>query len=307
MDADLSSIVKYPSTEHLEDSRLGEGDSEKGRAKLAWLAGCWIVAEEKLDGGNSGVSFVDGRMELQSRGHFLAGGGDEAQFSILKSWAAAHEDALRGTLGDRYVMYGENMRAVHSVHYDRLPHVFMEFDVWDKERSIFLSTHARQLLLAALPVVQAPVLYEGWAPSRMGDLKALVGGSLCRSADWRASFEKAALRAGVDPSKAWADVDRFDQMEGLYFKVETRDGTVARFKWVRPTFVQTIAASGKHWKDRPMIFNALASEVDLYDPEVSWECPGLFGRDGMGGFKAWASEPPEEARAPAFPARRIKP
>ena len=59
---------------------------------------------------NCGVSFGHGaELLLQSRGHYLAGGGRERQFGILKRWAAVHENALLERLADRYVMYGEWM------------------------------------------------------------------------------------------------------------------------------------------------------------------------------------------------------
>lgn len=301
----MSDLTKYPRTEHLEDSRLAAGDSEKDRARLSWLSGCWLVIEEKVDGANSAISFVDGQLRLQSRGHFLSGGGSEAQFSWLKAWASTHERALRDTLAHRFIMYGESMMACHSLYYDQLPHAFIEFDVWDRERGLFLNTLDRQKLLSGLPVVQAPVLYEGFAPSRLRDLKALVGPSLFRSSNWRDSLRQALLESGQDPSKLLPSFDRSDLMEGFYVKVETVDATVARFKWVRPDFVQTILDSGKHWSERPMILNRLASDVDLHAEQVV-DSPGLFGRQG-GVFKAWATRPPQSAQAPCYPSRRIRP
>lgn len=305
MDKRADDIVKYPRTEHVEDSRLGPGDDAKGRIKLAALSGRWIVAEEKVDGANSGVSFPGGRLALQSRGHFLDGGARERQFSRFKGWAQCHEEALRAALGERYVMYGEWMQARHTIFYDRLPHLFMEFDVWDKQERCFLSTRARQILLAGAPVVQAPVLHEGFAPSRMKDLKALVGASLCRGADWRGSLAEAAKRAGVDPERALSEADPSDLIEGLYLKVEEGGRTVGRFKWVRSGFAQAIEESGTHWAERPMVLNGLAPGVDLFAPEIGWECPGIFGRDGKGGYKALASQAPE--RAPGSSAKGAKP
>ncbi len=47
-------------------------------------------------------------------------------------------------------------------------------------------------------------------------------------------------------------------MEGLYVKVERDDRTLARYKWVRASFLTTILDSGTHWQDRPIVPNRLA-------------------------------------------------
>ena len=301
-------LLRFPRTPHLEDSRLAPGDEPKDRARLAWLQGCWMVVEEKADAGNMGVGFSSSReLLLQSRGHYLSGGGSEAQFSMAKAWANAHRDALWNVLGDRYVMYGENMQALHTLYYNHLPHIFLEFDVFDRQRQVFLNTAQRQRLLAGAPVVSVPVLWEGFAPRSMRDLKAMARGSLLRQGNWRESLASARLAAGVDPELAALKDDPSDDMEGLYIKIETAQGTVGRFKWVRHGFVQTILESDEHWSKRPMVLNRLDSAVDLYDSEISWPTPGLTGRDGFGGFASWAMDPPDSAALPAEPKKRLRP
>lgn len=301
---DANELARYPRTEHLEDSRLGPGDDAKGRIKLASLQGCWLVIEEKVDAANSGISFAGGELLLQSRGHFLTGGVRERQFSRLKSWADAHRDALYAALGERYVMYGETMSAKHTMFYDKLPHLFMEFDVFDKTSQRFLNTQQRQVLLAESPVVQVPVLWEGYAPRRMADIKCLVKASLCRSPQWRNAFGLACERAGVDVVRAVSETDMSDLIEGLYIKVETQEGTVDRYKWVRSGFVQAIEESGTHWAERPLVANGLDPLVDLNSPTICWETPGIFGRDATGAYKRWASNPPDDSAVPSLPRRR---
>jgi len=97
-------ILKYPRTPHLEGSRLQPGDEGHEHVRLATLAGCHAVVEEKLDGANAGISFTSGgALLLQSRGHYLVGGGRERQFAPFKQWATAHESRLLALLEDRYV------------------------------------------------------------------------------------------------------------------------------------------------------------------------------------------------------------
>ena len=74
----MPTLHKYPRTHHLEGSRLQPGDEDSRSVPFASLAGRHLVIEEKLDGANAGLSFdAEGRLRLQSRGHFLAGGSRE--------------------------------------------------------------------------------------------------------------------------------------------------------------------------------------------------------------------------------------
>ena len=71
----MEQIYKYPRTRHLEGSREQVGDEDLKCVKFSEIQGKYLVLEEKVDGANCGVSFGrDGKMYLQSRGHFLNGG-----------------------------------------------------------------------------------------------------------------------------------------------------------------------------------------------------------------------------------------
>src|SRR5687768_10195787 len=94
---------KYPRTHHLQGSRLQPGDEDLDAVPWTEVLGRYVVAEEKMDGANSGLSFDDaGKLWLQSRGHFLAGGGREKHFNLFKQWANEVAMALRPALGSRY-------------------------------------------------------------------------------------------------------------------------------------------------------------------------------------------------------------
>lgn len=267
-------LFRYPRTPHLEGSRLQEGDHGHDHVPYRDLRGLRLVVEEKLDGANTGISFSPaGDLLLQSRGHYLAGGGRERQFNFIKAWAQAHAGWLLQRLEDRYVMYGETMSKKHSVFYDALPHHFFEFDVLDRRTGQFLSTAARRELLAGGPVLSVPVLYDGLAPARLADLKALLRPSLAKTARWRDAFEATVRREGLDLALAWKQCDKSDLSEGLYLKVEADGQTLGRYKWVRADFVQAILASEKHHSEQPYVPNQLAPGVDLYAPRprVDWD------------------------------------
>jgi len=306
--ANLPAILKYPRTPHLEGSRLQEGDEGYGHVPYSRIAGRYIVIEEKVDGGNAGVSYDGaGDQLLQSRGHYLVGGGRERQFNLFKRWASAHESTLLSCLEDRYVMYGEWLHKKHSVFYDALPHYFAEFDIWDRSREVFLSTEARAQVLAKAPVLAVPVLYAGIAPATIEemyrlirnvtsarfpselvrlfqaagkvksirDVKAWLPRSLAKSDQWRTRFEEVVQAGNLDLVKAWKQADKSDLVEGLYIKVE-EDGVVKeRYKWVRPDFVQAILDSEKHHAEQPFIPNQLRKGVDIFAPQLThdWGLP----------------------------------
>lgn len=257
-------IRKYPRTQHLVGSGLQPGDEDLDAVPLSELSGKHVVVEEKVDGANCGVSFgPDFGLLLQSRGHYLTGGPRERQFALLKQWAGALADRLLDRLETRYVVYGEWLYAKHSVYYDALPHYFMEFDVLDTTTGEFLDTPRRAELLAGLPVVPVRVVYAGEF-SGGGELRALVGPSHFVSAAAAEGFRAEVARLGWDVERAVRQTDLSGLMEGLYVKVEENGVVTGRYKFVRPGFLQTVAADG-HWQDRPLIPNRLADGASLFE------------------------------------------
>ncbi|MCA9656970.1 MAG: RNA ligase family protein [Myxococcales bacterium] len=257
-------MIKYPRTHHLVGSRLQHGDHDLAAVPFAAVRGRHVVAEEKMDGANAGISFTpEGALLLQSRGHYLEGGPRERHFDLFKQWANTHVEALYCALGERYVMYGEWLYAKHTCFYDALPHYFMEFDVFDRVTGDFLSTARRRELLDGVPVVSVAVLYDG-APGRLRELTDLVGPSLFKTEAWRERLVEAAAPAGVGREQALRETDGEDAMEGLYLKIEEDGRVVERLKWVRSTFLNAILDSGTHWLARPIVQNQLAPGVDLW-------------------------------------------
>ena len=263
-------IVKFPRTRHLEGSRLQVGDLADDMP-LAELAGVPLVIEEKLDGANAAVSFApDGTLMLQSRGHFLTGGGRERHFDLFKTWAAVHAHRLWPVLGSRHVMYGEWLYAKHTVFYDRLAHYFYEFDVLDRQTGQFLSTPARRALLSGLPVMPVPVLQIG-AVASVEDVRSLIGPSVCKSTDWQAALDQAAKDSNSRPDMVARQTDDSDLAEGLYLKHEADGRVVDRFKFVRGDFLQAVQAADGHWLDRPTLPNRLAHGVDIFAARLGQE------------------------------------
>lgn len=260
----MTEFMKYPRTPHLIGSRLQPGDEDIDQVDLGDLRGGTLVFEEKIDGANAALSFrADGSLQLQSRGHVLRGGSREAQFALFKAWAEAHRHRFHAVLGARYIVFGEWCYAKHTIFYDRLPHFFLEFDVFDRETKLFLSTPARHRLLEGLALVSVPVLHEG-AVRDGADLRKLIGPARFKSAGWHASLREAATASGQKPDRVVAETDPSDLGEGLYLKHEDGNCVIGRYKFIRESYLQAVATSGSHWQDRPIVPNQLAPGVDIF-------------------------------------------
>lgn len=260
----MDRIYKYPRTHHLEGSRFQPGDEELDCIPFRQIAGRFIVVEEKLDGANSGISFDnEGRLFLQSRGHYLDGGARERQFALLKTWANIHQQALWELLMDRYVLYGEWLYAKHTIFYDALPHYFFEFDILDLKSGEFLATESRQEILRGSPLVSVPVLWSGVANS-LEHLQSLVAHSLYKSRAWHSQLCDACTEHKQNYTLVQQQTDSSDLAEGLYIKVEEDGRVIERYKFVRPGFLQAVADSGSHWMDRPILPNRLRDGCDIF-------------------------------------------
>ena len=262
-------LKKYPRTPHLEGSRLQPGDEDLSQVPFSYIKGKHLVVEEKIDGANTAISFSeDGELLLQSRGHYLTGGYRERHYNLMKQWANIHQDAFFEVLGTRYIMYGEWMYAKHTVYYDKLPHYFLEFDIFDRAEQIFLSTERRHEMLKNLPVVSVPVLKTGTFQNKE-DLIVLLGKSKFISENKTQTLRATSEKLGLDVERQVRETDASDTMEGLYIKIEEDGQVIDRLKYVRASFTQTVDVSQTHWLDRPIVPNGLAIPVEvIYAPKL---------------------------------------
>ncbi len=251
-------IKKYPRTPHLEGSRLQPGDEDLSQIDFSTIEGRHIVIEEKIDGANSAISFdEDGTLLLQSRGHYLGGGSREVHYDFFKQWASAHTDEFFEVLGTRYIMYGEWMYAKHSMYYDALPAYFMEFDIFDRERGVYLDTNERKKLTGKMPISSVKVLAEGNFGSKKEILKHLGRSNYIRDGHLERLAEYCREN-GLDVEERLAETDKTDMMEGLYIKVEEGGEVLSRLKFVRSGFAQGAMTSPHHWLHKAIIPNGLS-------------------------------------------------
>lgn len=265
----MERIYKYPRTPHLEGSRLQQGDEDLDSVKFEEIKDRYCVLEEKVDGANCGISFDNnGRMYLQSRGHFLNGGYGEAQFDLFKTWANTFSYRLWELLSDRYIMYGEWLYAKHTVFYDKLSHYFMEFDIFDKVEARFLSTKRRKQMLENYSFIKSVlVLKEGVIRSKK-EVEVLLDKSNFKSEVWQKNLELNCIELGLSYDIAKKQTDNTNLMEGVYIKLEDENYVLSRLKYVRASFLNSILDSETHWASRPIIPNKLQSGIDIFTEEV---------------------------------------
>jgi len=106
---------------------------------------CFV--QEKVDGANMGISWQDGPI-LRNRNHILKKGYIEKntpaklQFRPAWNWLHKHEEEIKMISDLCYspiTIYGEWMLAKHSIYYDKLPDLFLAYDIWSVEDQNFLS------------------------------------------------------------------------------------------------------------------------------------------------------------------------
>ncbi|TWT64193.1 RNA ligase family protein [Rubinisphaera italica] len=238
-------FTKYPRTPHLfvskgtdDDKHLGEDESK------AFIADESLIVEEKIDGTNVGIHFLDsGEMVLQCRGHLITEG-MHPQYDLFKQWTAAKRQVLDEMLENGFILFGEWVYARHSVHYRKLTHYFFEFDIYDKQAESFLDLERRLSLLEGTGIQTVPVIYTGTLGRE--NLKELIGPS-----QFDSHFDNPITKR---PDNL---------MEGLYLRTEADGGVTGRAKFVRPEFVEKIKQS-THWQHQQMVPNLLVDGVNIW-------------------------------------------
>ena len=308
-----SQIVSYPRTRHLEDSRLQPGDQGMGGVPFAALSSAEVVYEEKVDGANAAFRF-DGAGELygQSRGHYLNLSDKsvhlERGFNLFKDWLRFHRDEFLARFEDRYIVYGEWLGVTHTVFYDRLPHLFLEFDIYDLVEACFLDTPRRRELCAGLPIAAVPVLYRGRARD-LTHLKSLVGPSCFKTpasvGSWAVNLARACKLVGDDVSARQVKLDPSDLAEGIYIKVERDGHVIDRLKWVRPSFTQAILDADEHWHSRFPVPNLLDAPTDMFPPHLARAEASArsFDSDAPWQWAPWIVARPPAPTAPGWSPR----
>jgi len=220
-------MKKFPRTRHLlnlgsatrDDLIIPETDLPRYFSRR-------VTIEEKIDGANLGFSLSsDLSVLVQNRSHYV-NASDAAQFAQLDRWLGLHGPALISvlhrdpTLPERFILFGEWVVALHTVHYTALPGAFLAFDLYDRLEDRFATPEILRGVLAGSGISAVPILWEG----------VLDEGELLKFLDRKSAFGEEAVE-GV--------VVRWDSGE--------------RAKVVRSGFV-----AGRHWSKNILVKNGVA-------------------------------------------------
>lgn len=138
---------KYPRTFHLPES-LTKYKDDKTLQSTAGLRGVELVVTEKLDGENT----------TMTRDRIHARSVDSAAHSS-QSWVRNLWSKIRFDILDGMRLCGENMFAMHSIHYSDLTSFFYLFGVWDGQTLMSWDDTVVYAELFGLPTPR--VLYRG--------------------------------------------------------------------------------------------------------------------------------------------------
>lgn len=241
-------VLKFPKTPRLIEVMSHETKAwDKLRA----------VAEEKIDGANVGLRFVEGELVLQSRGHVLRGGPGEEQFAALHNWAANRYDLLFEALNTTRMLYGEWCFAKHRAFYDALPDLLIGLDVLDLTTGEFLNTSTRDALLTRAGVALPPRLWNG-VFGKAPAFGSLLGKSAYKTGNWKGTLEKQIVAARRKLDEALAETDLSDEAEGVYVRIEDETKVVGRMKLHREGFEKV---RSDNWRRKPIIKNVTSAKA----------------------------------------------
>jgi atypical dual specificity phosphatase len=232
-------LPEYPRTLHLPYKANAQRDdliaSDKDVEDI--FVSDHVYVEEKIDGANCGMMLIGHRRDndiplIRNRSHILTKGYNKstpakAQFSSVWNWFYSNKykfEALNDLLGMHAGVYGEWMFALHGIRYDKLPSLFVAFDIYDYAQGHFLDTSVSRNALEKAGFDMIPLLHKG----RIKDYEQLE--AFCHEQSPFAS----------------------EKREGVYVKATDGVKIIKRFKMVRQDFKQ-----GCNWSDRVITRNKL--------------------------------------------------
>ena len=250
-------IFKFPRTPHLLDLGAATDDDlhhtttadSQTPSSIVLDEGSRLVITEKIDGANLGISLdPDSRIIVQNRSHWV-NSKTHFQFKKLDLWVEENREGLHRILArddafaQRYILFGEWLVCVHSIHYSRLPNQFLAFDLYDRSSGTFASREVMESILDGTGIYMVPTLET---------LQSHLGERLAMPTD-------DELREMVQrPSKFYDG-----RVEGVYVKVEKDGKVTGRGKVVRGDFI----AGNEHWTRNILTLNGIVM--------VSWSWRNL--------------------------------
>jgi len=137
---------EYPRIPHLDKSISKMTHDDILSDGVQYPIDCYV--QEKIDGSNMGVSWQNNAAVLRNRKHILRKGyskirtPSKEQFKSAWNWVNDHKNDIK-SISDIWMsqltVYGEWMNFAHSIYYDKLPDIFIAYDIFSVEDDKYLS------------------------------------------------------------------------------------------------------------------------------------------------------------------------
>lgn len=211
-------LPEYPATRHLPWKPNNKGDKVATLQEAAVIFdGERTCVQEKIDGANCGMAYLNGHPVVRNRTKILRKGQEmknpsQAQFASAWNWM--HQNKSMFDVLDEhgpYSVYGEWMIQQHGMEYDALPEWFIAFDVYDWEKDHYIDPKKADNILRECGFSVIPTLLYGKLDS-YETLEEFANG----------------------PSIFTLDAKR----EGIIVKVSNGESVTTKFKMVRQGFEQ---------------------------------------------------------------------
>lgn len=197
-------------------------------AEVKLLIDGYTILEEKVDGGVCGIAW-NGERHLAIGKHSTIRPEDNSKKLYgLNSWIYENYEKIQ-KIPIGWIIYGEWLRAKHSILYDLLEDYFVAFDIWDGHR--YLDLQSRSEFLYRLGFAEIPVIYSG-TNLKIEDILHIADG------------------IGVDNRSR---LSSSESMEGIIIKNYDK-GLMG--KYVRREFLESME---EHWLKSPLVENKLKS------------------------------------------------
>jgi len=232
-------LFKFPRTRHLVNIGGAERDDLiLSKDEQLPFTTKFTTREEKIDGANLGISFdpETGEYKFQNRAHYV-NIASSSQFAGLDKWKNRHLEDLYIVLGSGdLILYGEWLQTVHSIHYTKLPDLFVAFDIFDKTVKKFWSRRRVEEILSQTNIKLIRVISQG-----INSLDEII----------KCTQEKSQYYDGP--------------VEGTYVRIcdDADEFTIDRAKIVRANFLQgrkTASGGIVHWSKNAQVFNKVNYE-----------------------------------------------
>ncbi len=123
------------------------------------FSGNKVTVLEKMDAANTGIYKVNGKVYLQKKGSNVDY--SHPQYSFFQNeWYWKNTKKLK-QLPNNTVTYGELMRCVHTIKYNKLPDWFLVFDIYDLKKKRYLDWVKVTKICDDIGLSTVPFICEG--------------------------------------------------------------------------------------------------------------------------------------------------